>query len=473
MSRFLAPSIPDGISAEYTALCPLDGRYAQIGRKLAPYFSEYALVRNRVWAEVHYLKFLFENVTDPVILKLKDKFNGSLGKIMHIYYGFDEDSFARIKEIEAVTNHDVKAVELFIGEELRKIGCEEFISFVHIGCTSEDINNTAYAAMISGGLYDVWLPAAQKLVEMISNMALEYVDIPMLAHTHGQPATPTMVGKELAVYVSRLNEALANVKSIPIRAKFNGATGTYAAISTAFPYEDWQKNSKLFIENYLRIEFNPVTTQIEGHDYFCHIADGIRHFNNVLLDFDLDMWQYISMMYLKQIPVATEVGSSTMPHKINPIRFENSEANIDISNALLTALSNKLSRSRMQRDLSDSSSQRNIGIAFGYSLQAIEQTIGGLKKVSVNTEKISSELNDNWEVLAEPIQTMLRKYGIQDAYDQLKKLTRGKSITKEIIQEFVKSLDVLSDEDKEVLLALTPSSYVGLAEKITRDFLEN
>lgn len=387
-------------------------------------------------------------------------------RIVAIYKDFSFNSMSRIKEIEAVTNHDVKAVELFVGEELKKIGCESLVSFVHIGCTSEDINNTAYASMISGALKKVWVPTARKLIKALFELAQEYASIPMLAHTHGQPATPTTVGKELAVYVSRLKECLEGIESIEIRAKFNGATGTYAAISTAFPDEDWEELARDFVETRLMLDFNPLTTQIEGHDYFCHIADGIRHFNNVLLDLDLDMWTYISMDYFKQIPVKGEVGSSTMPHKVNPIRFENSEANIDISNAIFTALSNKLSHSRMQRDLSDSSSQRNIGLAFGYSIQAIEQTIGGLKKVSVNREKISSELNDNWEVLAEPIQTMLRKYGIPDAYNQLKELTRGKRISKETIQEFINSLGVLSLEDKRQLLELTPSTYVGLAEQI-------
>ena len=457
------------ISAEHLALGPLDGRYSQIGKKLAPYFSEYALVKNRVKVEVMWLKFLLENVNGSDILDAFDM--DRLPEILAIYENFSDSSFVRVKEIEAVTNHDVKSVELFVAEKLKEMGMNSLISFVHIGCTSEDITNPSYSNMISAALKEVWIPAAEKLIDSISNIAIEHADTAMLAHTHGQPATPTTVGKELTVYAYRLRKSLENVKFIKTRAKFNGATGNYAAISVAFPNENWTVLSKLFIEEYLGLDFNPVTTQIESHDYICHILDGIRHFNNVLRDFDLDMWLYISMDYFKQIAVKTEVGSSTMPHKVNPIRFENSEANIKIGNGICSVLSDELPRSRMQRDLSDSSLQRNIGLAFGYSLQAIEQTIGGLKKVAVNDSKISADLDSKWEVLAEPIQTVLRKYGIPDAYNQLKELTRGKDISREAIQEFIKTLDVLSDEDRKTLLELTPSNYIGLATKIVEDEL--
>ena len=459
------------LSSEYLALCPLDGRYAKIGKKFAPYFSEYALVKNRVKVEVYWLKFLLDCLGEKsYTLKV---YTDMIPYILAIYENFSYESFVRIKEIEAITNHDVKSVEIFVGEEIEELGMRDFVSFVHIGCTSEDITNPSYSNMISSALNEVWIPSAEELIENIANLAEEHMHTAMLAHTHGQPATPTTVGKELAVYVYRLRQSLKNVKSIKTRAKFNGATGNYAAISVAFPDVNWPELTKRFVEDYLDLDFNPVTTQIESHDYICHIADAIRHFNNVLLDFDLDMWMYISMEYFKQIPVKTEVGSSTMPHKVNPIRFENSEANIDMSNAIFTALSNKLPRSRMQRDLSDSSSQRNIGLAFGYSLQAIEQTIGGLKKVAVNEKKITADLDSKWEVLAEPIQTMLRKYSIPDAYNQLKELTRGKNISKEDIQSFVNSLDILSDEDKTTLLTLTPSTYFGFAAKIAQDELQN
>lgn len=456
------------IPPEYMALGPLDGRYSQIAKKLAPYFSEYALVKNRVKVEVYWLKFLMESIYTVDIL---DNFLDRIPEILGIYQNFSAESFKRVKEFEAETNHDVKAVELFVAEKLKEMGMESLVSFVHIGCTSEDITNPSYANMISGALSEVWVPAAEKLISSISEIAVKYADTPMLAHTHGQPATPTTVGKEFAVYSIRLQESLNNVKSIEARAKFNGATGNYAAISVAFPEVDWQVMSMEFVEDYLGLDFNPVTTQIESHDYVCHILDGVRHFNNVLRDFDLDMWLYISMEYFKQIAVKTEVGSSTMPHKVNPIKFENSEANIKIGNGICVALSDELPRSRMQRDLSDSSLQRNIGLAIGYSLQAIEQTTSGLKRVAVNVEKIAAELENNWEVLAEPIQTMLRKYGIPDAYNQLKELTRGKKISKEVIQEFVKSLDVLSDKDRNTLLELTPSSYTGLAKRIVEDEL--
>ena len=461
--------LAENISAKHFALGPLDGRYSQIGEKLAPYFSEYALVKNRVKVEVYWLKFLLENVNGSDILDAFDI--DRLPKIMAIYTDFSDASYVRVKEIESVTNHDVKSVELFVAEKLKEMGMDSLVSFVHIGCTSEDITNPSYANMISTALKEVWIPAAEQLIDKISEIAINHANTAMLAHTHGQPATPTTIGKEMTVYSYRLKKSLENIKSIKTCAKFNGATGNYAAISVAFPNENWPVLAKSFIEEYLELEFNPVTTQIESHDYVCHILDGIRHFNNVLRDFDLDMWLYISMEYFKQIAVKTEVGSSTMPHKVNPIRFENSEANIKIGNGICSVLSDELPRSRMQRDLSDSSLQRNIGLAFGYSIQAIEQTIGGLKKVAVNTDKISSDLDSKWEVLAEPIQTVLRKYGIPDAYNQLKELTRGKNISKESIQEFIKSLDVISDEDKSTLLALTPSGYIGLAGKIVEDEL--
>lgn len=454
-------------SAKAFALCPLDGRYAAIGEELAPYFSEYALMENRVKVEVFWLKFLLENVGGSDILNAFDI--DRVQEIMGIYTDFSEDSYKRIKEIEEEIKHDVKAVEVFVAEKLRKMGMESLVSFVHIGCTSEDITNPSYANMISSAISDVWLPAAEQLIDKISEMAIEHADTAMLAHTHGQPATPTTVGKELMVYSHRLSESLENIKSIKAYAKFNGATGNYSAISIAFPNENWPVLAKSFIEDYLGLKFNPVTTQIEPHDYICHILDGIRHFNNVLRDLDLDMWLYISKEYFKQIAVKKEVGSSTMPHKVNPINFENSESNIKIGNAISSVLSEELPRSRMQRDLSDSSLQRNIGMAFGYSLQAIKETIRGLKKVQVNEEKISSELDNKWEVLAEPIQTVLRKYGTPDAYNQLKELTRGKSISKEAIHEFIKSLDVISDEDRALLLSLTPATYIGLAPKIVED----
>ncbi len=452
------------VPSKFLAISPLDGRYSEIGKTLSPYYSEYGLVKNRVWVEVNWLVFMLENLKGSEILESFPR--EKIPEILNIYESFSAESFARVKEIEARTNHDVKAVELYVAEELKVLGMDELVSYVHIGCTSEDITNCAYANIIKTSLHEVWIPEAEKLISILKDFAMRYADLSMLAHTHGQPATPTTVGKEFAVYVYRLRNSLDNVKTIKPTAKFNGATGNYAAISVAFPNEDWPKLSRKFIEETLGLTFNPVTTQIEGHDYMCHLFDAVRHFNNVMLDFDRDMWLYISMEYFGQKVVKDEVGSSTMPHKVNPIKFENSESNIDTSNGLLVSLSNKLACSRMQRDLSDSSSQRNIGVAFGYSLQAIRQTISGMGRVQVNVQKITESLESNWEVLAEPIQTMLRKYGIPDAYDKLKELTRGKRITKEDIQDFVKSLDVLSPEDRRTLLQLTPEKYIGYAHQI-------
>ena len=450
---------------ECLTLCPLDGRYSGIKDALGEYFSEYALVKYRVLVEIQWLKFLIENVESDILAKFDVK---DIDKLTAISSEFNYDSFARIKEIENTTRHDVKAVEYFIDEKLETLGFGYLQSFVHIGCTSEDINNTSYACMLKYGLKDVWLPKAKEFATLIDKWADEHSEDAMLAHTHGQPATPTTIGKEFKVYAYRFLSSIENVESIKIKAKFNGATGNYSAILTAFPDIDWQTMAKKFVEEYLGLTFNPLTTQIESHYYTCHILDGIRHFNNVLVDFDVDMWLYISMEYFKQIPVKGEVGSSTMPHKVNPIRFENSEANIDMSNNICVALSNKLPKSRMQRDLSDSSSQRNLGLAFGYSLQAINETINGLAKCVVNKEKLAYDLNEKWEVLAEPIQTMLRKYGVPDAYDTLKALTRGKSISKEDILKFAESLDILSDQDRQTLIDMTPASYIGLANILAK-----
>ena len=450
---------------ECLTLCPLDGRYSGVKDALGEYFSEYALVKYRVFVEIQWLKFLIENVESDVLAKfdLQD-----MDKLTTISSEFNYDSFARIKEIENTTRHDVKAVEYFIDEKVDALGFGYLQSFVHIGCTSEDINNTSYACMLKYGLKDVWLPKAEEFAAIIDKWAEEHSNDAMLAHTHGQPATPTTIGKEFKVYAYRFLSSIENVEAVKIKAKFNGATGNYSAILTAFPNEDWQVLAKKFVEEYLGLTFNPLTTQIESHDYTCHILDGIRHFNNVLVDFDVDMWLYISMEYFKQIPVKGEVGSITMPHKVNPIRFENSEANIDMSNNICIALSNKLPKSRMQRDLSDSSSQRNLGLAFGYSLQAINETMNGLAKCVVNKDKLASDLNEKWEVLAEPIQTMLRKYGVPDAYDTLKALTRGKSISKEDILKFAESLDILSDQDRQTLVDMTPASYIGLAKELAK-----
>lgn len=451
---------------ESMTICPLDGRYSGVKDALSEYFSEYALVKYRVYVEIQWLKFLIENIDHKILASFDRK---NMEKIEGIAKNFDYASFQAIKDIEAVTRHDVKAVEYFIGNTLKDLGYEELVSFVHIGCTSEDINNTSYGCMIKNGLHRVWLPRAKEMISILEEWAKNHKEDAMLAHTHGQPATPTTIGKEFKVYAYRLASSVAHVENIEIKAKFNGATGNYSAIATAFPAVDWPAMSKRFVEEYLGLSFNPYTTQIESHDYTCHILDGVRHFNNVLMDLDVDMWLYISKEYFKQIPVQGEVGSSTMPHKVNPIRFENSEANADLSNNICVALSNKLPKSRMQRDLSDSSSQRNLGLAFGYSIQAISETKNGLAKCVVNKEKLAKDLDEKWEVLAEPIQTVLRKYGVPDAYDTLKALTRGKNISREDIQKFAEGLTVLSEEDRRTLMEMTPASYIGRAAQLAEE----
>ncbi len=445
---------------EYKAmeLCPLDGRYYDIKDSLSPYFSEYAYVKYRVLVEIRWLSYL---ISEGIV----EGTNKDIKRILEISNGFNIDSFNGVKEEERITNHDVKAIEYFIDKKLKEIGLEELVSFVHIGLTSEDVNNTAYALMMNDFLNKVYCPRMEEFIGKIDELSNEYKDIAFLAHTHGQPATPSTVGKEFKVYSYRLTNELERLKKSEIKAKFNGATGNYSALSVAYSDIDVVKLCKKFIENGLNLTFNPLTTQIENHDYIVNILDNIRHINNIVLDLDLDMWLYISRGYFLLKVIKNEVGSSTMPHKVNPINFENSEANMEMANGMLVTLSNKLPKSRMQRDLSDSSALRNLGVAFGYALQGIKETLKGLNKVIVNEELIASELANEWEVLAEPIQTVLRKYRIPDAYDKLKALTRGKKVTKEILDEFIDSLDI-SNKDKKILKELKPSTYIGMADRL-------
>ena len=436
-------------------ICPLDGRYFEIKKILSPYFSEYAYMKKRVLVEIKWLLYLIEKG----IAKCKET-----TLVETIALNFNEESYLKIKEEEKLTRHDVKAVEYFINKELKKNGLDYLISFVHFGLTSEDINNTSYALMIKEYLENIYYKEIKKLLDYLEKLSKENKKIPMLAHTHGQPATPTTIGKEFKVYVYRIESELKKLKKISIKAKFNGATGNYSAMSIAYPNLDLIKFSKDFI-NSLNLTFNPLTTQIENHDYIVTILDITRHINNIILDLDIDMWLYISKGYFKLKVVKNEVGSSTMPHKVNPIRFENSEANLEFANGILVSLSNKLPRPRMQRDLSDSSSLRNLGMSFGYSLQGIRETTKGLEGIKVDKETILEELGNKWEVLAEPIQTILRKYQVGNAYEKLKELTRGQNVTKEIIQRFINTLEI-TKEDKELLLSLTPSTYLGLADKL-------
>lgn len=437
-------------------LCPLDGRYAKIKELLSPYFSEYAYIKYRVLVEIKWLLYLIDN---SIV-----EFNGDKTLISDIINKFDLNFYNEVKEEEKVTNHDVKAIEYFIANKLRNLGYEKLISYVHIGLTSEDINNTAYALMIKDFFNDVYFEKIDEFRKILKNLSHDYKDISMLAHTHGQPASPTTIGKEFKVYLYRIENEIEKLKRSSISAKFNGATGNYSALSIIYPDLDIFKISRVFIES-LGLTFNPLTTQIENHDYIVTILDIVRHINNIILDLNIDMWLYISKSYFSLEVIKNEVGSSTMPHKVNPINFENSEANLETSNSLLMMLSNKLPRSRLQRDLSDSSTLRNLGISFGYSIQGIQETMKGLKKIKPNLGKISLDLNNNWEVLAEPIQTMLRKYEFIDAYNQLKEFTRGKIITKEMLHEFIKGLPI-NDADKENLLNLTPEKYIGLANKL-------
>ena len=442
-------------NVDYNNLCPLDARYYDIKNLVSPYFSEYAYMKYRVFVEIKWLIYLINN-------KIVE--SNKIKEIESIYDKFDMSSFMKIKDEENITKHDVKAIEYFIDKELKKLKLDNLISFVHFGLTSEDVNNTSYALMIKDFLNIVYYPKIKELNSFLKKISTKNKNVAVLAHTHGQPATPTTIGKEFKVYLNRIDEEIKKLKKVSIKAKFNGATGNYSAIHTVLKNIDVISLSKNFI-NSLDLNFNPLTTQIENHDYIVTILDIVRHINNIIIDLDIDMWLYISRGYFKLKVVKDEVGSSTMPHKVNPINFENSESNMETSNGLLMMLSNKLPKSRMQRDLSDSSSLRNLGVAFGYSLQGLKETFKGLNRVSVNKKVIDEELNLEWEVLAEPIQTMLRKYNIVDAYDKLKELTRGKAITKEIINEFIKKLDIL-DEDKEILLNLKPNNYIGLANKL-------
>ena len=439
-------------------LCPLDGRYSDIKKILSPYFSEYAYFKYRIYVEIKWLTYLIEERIISCQLE-------TIKEIEKIFFDFSLEDYLKIKEIENITKHDVKAVEYFIDEKLQENKLDNLCSFVHIGLTSEDINNTAYALMIKSCLEEVYFPKLQELILNLKFLVKKYKNISFLAHTHGQPATPTTIGKEFKIYVYRLEEELKKIKQVKIKGKFNGATGNYSALWVVYPELNQVTLSKKFIENKLQLTFNPLTTQIENHDYMVTIFDIIRHINNIILDLNLDMWLYISKNYFKLEIIKDEVGSSTMPHKVNPINFENSESNLETANSLLVMLSNKLPRSRMQKDLSDSSSLRNIGIPLGYSLQAYKETLCGLKKITINKIVIKQELNNEWEVLAEPIQTMLRKYGKVEAYNDLKELTRGKKVSQKILKEFINKLNI-SDKDKKILLSLTPENYIGLANKL-------
>lgn len=445
------------------SLTPLEGRYGAITQPFGDYFSEWALIKYRIHAEVEWLIAMANNAA---FAEIRPFTAIEITFLRDIVKNFDEKAALRIKEIERTTNHDVKAVEYFLRETLGAMSLADVLEFIHFSCTSEDINNLSYALMLKHGIEDVWLPAAETLVQAVAAMAGEKKAPPMLAHPHGHPASPTTVGKELAVFVYRWNRQLKQIRAQEYLGKFNGAVGNFNAHSIAYPEADWEMVSRSFVEG-LGLTYNPLTTQIESHDYVAEIFNALMRFNNILLDFDRDMWLYISLGYFKQKAVAGEVGSSTMPHKVNPIDFENSEANLGLSNAVLDHLANKLPISRLQRDLSDSSAQRNIGTGIAHSHIALTYTLKGLKKTAVNTEALAADLNDAWEVLAEAVQTVMRKHGHANSYDKLKAITRGKGISEEDIKAFIQSVE-LPDADKQRLLALTPSQYVGIGTSLLK-----
>lgn len=446
---------------ELLCLSPIDGRYQGATKELEEYFSEYALIKYRVIVEIKWLLKLLPIINVPLTKKNIEDLNA-------VITNFNIEEAKKVKEIEATTKHDVKAIEYYLREKLEEIDLKKYFSYIHFGCTSEDINNLSYNLMIQEGLDNCFLPNALNLINIVKARAIELKDIPMMSHTHGQPATPTTVGKELAVFVYRWQTIIKHIKQIKLRGKFSSATGNFNAHLIAFPNLDWINISKSFIES-LNIEYNPLTTQIESHDIVSILFNYVKSFNNITMDFNSDMWLYISMNYFKQAVIKGEVGSSVMPHKVNPINHENSMANIRIANAIFNTLADNLPVSRMQRDLSDSSTQRNIGVGFGHTLVSIKQTIIGFNKMLVNNEVINNDLAKNAAILAEAIQTVLRKNGYSDAYEQLKELTRGKEITLSSIREFVSNLQI-DEQDKARLLELTPETYIGLASKLV-DFI--
>lgn len=447
-----------------TALSPLDGRYEDKTQSLRPIFSEYGLIKYRVIIEVQWLQALANNKDINDVDPFSAKTHGELN---HIISSFSEKDAKHIKTIEKKTNHDVKAVEYFLKEKTAaNPELANASEFIHFACTSEDINNLSYALMLKETKDSVLLPMWASLISALSELAKRYHAIPLLSRTHGQPATPSTLGKEFANVVYRLQRQYDHLVKTPILGKINGATGNYNAHLAAYPYINWHQFSKNFVTS-LGIDWNPYTTQIEPHDYIAELFDCISRFNTILLDFNRDVWGYIALNHFKQKTIEGEIGSSTMPHKVNPIDFENSEGNLGMSNAILHHLSNKLPISRWQRDLTDSTVLRNLGVGLGYALIAYQATLKGLQKLEVNVDHLAKELNNNWEVLAEPIQTVMRRYGIPKPYEKLKALTRGKRITAKDLQRFIDTLD-LPEKEKQRLKRMTPNNYVGLAPHLAK-----
>lgn len=443
-----------------TAVSPVDGRYAGKTSALRPIFSEFGLIRCRVQVEVRWLQRLAAHAGVPEVAPFSDEANALLDQLAE---NFQVEHAERVKEFERTTNHDVKAVEYLLKEQAKKLPeLAKVNEFIHFACTSEDINNLSHALMLREGRDDVLLPLMRQLAEAIRTLAVTHADVPMLSRTHGQPASPTTLGKELANVVYRLERQIAQTAAVPLLGKINGAVGNYNAHLSAYPDVDWEANAREFIEGDLGLSWNPYTTQIEPHDYIAELFDAVARFNTILIDFDRDIWGYISLGYFKQRTVAGEIGSSTMPHKVNPIDFENSEGNLGIANALLQHLASKLPISRWQRDLTDSTVLRNLGVGFAHSVIAYEASLKGIGKLELNEARIAEDLDACWEVLAEPIQTVMRRYAIANPYEKLKELTRGKGISPEALQAFIDGLEIPA-EAKADLRKLTPASYIGNA----------
>lgn len=448
-----------------TALSPLDGRYATKNDALRGLFSEYGLMRQRLRVEIAWLMALADT---PEILEIKPLSDESRTWLYKLVEDFDLPAAARIKGIETTTNHDVKAVEYYLKESVHgKPELERVGEFLHFACTSEDINNLAYALLLREAREKHLLPMADKLSERMRGLAHRYAEIPMLARTHGQPASPTTLGKELANMVARMRRQHAQLAAVSISGKLNGAVGNYNAHLAAYPDIDWPAVSKKLVES-LRLEWSAYTVQIEPHDCMAEYFDALARFNTVMIDACRDIWGYISLGYFRQKTTSGEVGSSTMPHKINPIDFENAEGNLGVANALLRHFAEKLPISRWQRDLTDSTVLRNVGVAIGHSLLAYEAFLKGLSKLEADAERMLADLDTNWEVLAEAIQTVMRRYGIKAPYEQLKTLTRGKRVDQESLRRFIKDLEI-PNQAKQRLLALTPTDYIGLAARLAHE----
>ncbi|TQV73537.1 adenylosuccinate lyase [Exilibacterium tricleocarpae] len=443
-----------------TAVSPIDGRYGSKTVPLRHIFSEFGLLRCRVEVEIRWLQQLSRH---PQITEVPAFSDATEALLDSIVADFNEDHAARIKAIESTTNHDVKAVEYFIKEQFDgNTELAAVLEFVHFACTSEDINNLAHGLMLKAGREHL-AQQMQSIVDAICALAQTYAGDPMLSRTHGQTASPTTVGKEMANVAARLQRQLQQVKNVELLGKINGAVGNYNAHLSAYPQIDWAANARVFVES-LGLGWNPFTTQIEPHDYIAELFDALARFNTVLIDFDRDLWGYISLGYFKQKTIAGEVGSSTMPHKVNPIDFENSEGNLGLANAVFQHLAAKLPISRWQRDLTDSTVLRNMGVGFGYSAIAYASTLKGIGKLEINRQRLAEDLDNSWEVLAEPIQTIMRRYNIEAPYEKLKALTRGQTITAQVIADFVETLDVPL-EAKQAMRALTPANYTGNAEQ--------